>query len=62
MSSIHPTTAGQVLGVSTNANYKITPANDQPTREEMLEKLKSDAVALLQRLESVSADIDLGRR
>ncbi|SOE18668.1 hypothetical protein SAMN05877838_3604 [Hoeflea halophila] len=62
MSSMNPTIAGQVLGVSTNASCEIKPANDQPTREEMLEKLKADAAALLRRLESASADIDLGNR
>lgn len=62
MSSIHPTIAGQVLGVSTNASYEIKPANDQPSREKMLQKLKSDAAALLRRLETASADIDLSSK
>jgi len=58
-SSLHPTIAGQILGLSTKAEFELKPANDQPSREEMLEKLKADAVALLHRLEATSADIKL---
>jgi len=61
-SSLHPAIAGQILGISTKTEIELKPANDQPSREQMLEKLKADAVALLHRLEATSADIKLTDR
>lgn len=61
-SNSHPALAGTLLGIGTNAKCQVKPANDQPSRDEMLEKLKADAVALLRRLETASADIKLSSR
>tara|TARA_R110002049_G_scaffold82759_1_gene210518 strand:+ start:248 stop:439 length:192 start_codon:yes stop_codon:yes gene_type:complete len=58
-SNSQPVIASQILGTTTSAEYDLKPTYGQPTREEMLEKLEADAVALLHRLETASADIEL---
>jgi len=58
-SNIHPVIASQIPGTTTSAEYELNPSSAQPNREAMLEKLEADAVALLHRLETTSADIVL---
>jgi hypothetical protein len=58
-SNIHPVIASQILGTTTSAEYQLMPSHGETAHEEKLEKLKADAVALLHRLETASADIEL---
>ncbi|MGJ8573330.1 MAG: hypothetical protein ACSHXI_21805 [Hoeflea sp.] len=58
-SNVHPVIANQVLESTTSAEYELKPSSDQQNLEEMIEKLEADAIALLHRLETASADIEL---
>jgi hypothetical protein len=60
-SDLNPDTRHEILSTTTSADYELRSSSDQPSREEMLEKLELDAVALLHRLETASEYIDLSR-